>query len=143
MALLTLKYVFRDELVARLPEILALAGQLLEQDTGLQYLETLLRYLCAGTDRLDAEELRQAVERALPAEGGTLMPTIAEQWIQRGREEGMVQGLELALKLRFGAEGLRLLPEIREVRDAATLKRLLDAIETTGSVDELRCVYAG
>ncbi|NCO96420.1 MAG: transposase, partial [Armatimonadetes bacterium] len=81
-ALLTMKYIFRDELHDRLPGILALTAELLTLETGLQYVEALLRYLCAGTDRLDPTELQQAVEQSLSDKGGTLMPTIAEQWIE-------------------------------------------------------------
>ena len=149
-ALLTMKYIFRDELHDRLPGILALTAELLTRETGLQYVEALLRYLTAGTDRLGAQELMQAVARALPEEGGTLMPTIAEQWIQegerrgleRGREEGLMNGLALALELRFGEPGLRLLPEIEQRADAGTLQALMDAIKRVTSPEELREVYA-
>ena len=141
-ALLTMKYIFRDELHDRLPGILALTAELLTRETGLQYVEALLRYLAAGTDRLGAQELMQAVARALPEEGGTLMPTIAEQWIQRGREEGLLSGLAVALELRFGEPGLRLLPEIKQRADASTLQALMEAIKRVASPEELRQVYA-
>jgi len=157
-ALLTMKYIFRDELHDRLPGILALTAELLDRETGLQYVETLLRYLTAGTDQLGAQELMQAVAQALPEEGGTLMPTIAEQWIQegerrgmqRGREEGERRGLErgrldglaLALELRFGEPGLRLLPEIEQRADAGTLQALMEALRRVTSPEELRQVYA-
>jgi len=145
-ALLTMKYIFRDELHDRLPGILALTAELLDRETGLQYVETLLRYLTAGTDQLGAQELMQAVARALPEEGGTLMPTIAEQWIeegiQRGREEGLMNGLALALELRFGEPGLRLLPEIEQRADAGTLQALMEALRRVTSPEELRQVYA-
>jgi len=120
--------------------------------------ETLLRYLTAGTDQLGAQELMQAVAQALPEEGGTLMPTIAEQWIQegerrgmqRGREEGERRGLErgrldglaLALELRFGEPGLRLLPEIEQRADAGTLQALMEALRRVTSPEELRQMYA-
>ena len=157
-ALLTMKYIFRDELHDRLPGILALTAELLDRETGLQYVETLLRYLTAGTDQLGAQELMQAVAQALPEEGGTLMPTIAEQWIQegerrgmqRGREEGERRGLErgrldglaLALELRFGEPGLRLLPEIEQRADAGTLQALMEALRRVTSPEELRQMYA-
>ena len=149
-ALLTMKYIFREELHDRLPDILALTAELFERETGLQYVEALLRYLTAGTDRLDAQDLTRAVAQALPEEGGTLMPTIAEQWIQRGREEGMQRGREqglrdglaLALELRFGEQGLRLLPEIEQCADASALQTLMDATKHVSSPEELRQVSA-
>ena len=70
------------------------------------------------------------------------MPTIAEQWIQRGREEGLLSGLAVALELRFGEPGLRLLPEIKQRADASTLQALMEAIKRVASPEELRQVYA-
>ncbi|HMX68671.1 MAG TPA: Rpn family recombination-promoting nuclease/putative transposase, partial [Accumulibacter sp.] len=53
-ALLTLKYVLRDELRQRLPGILALLRDLAQSSSGLDYVRTLLRYLAqaASVDRL-------------------------------------------------------------------------------------------
>lgn len=54
VALLTLKYIFRDELGARLPGILGLLRELEEGSSGLDFIRSLLRYLAqaVGTDRL-------------------------------------------------------------------------------------------
>ena len=70
------------------------------------------------------------------------MPTIAEQWIQEGERRGLLNGLALALELRFGERGLRLLPEIEQRADANTLQALMEAIRRVASPEELRQVYA-
>lgn len=92
-ALLALKYIFRDELRERLPGILELLRALEQRSSGLDYLYTLLRYLAqaANTDRLSEEDLRRAVTRTSSG-GGELMTTIAEQWVQDGRQEGRQEG---------------------------------------------------
>lgn len=92
-ALLTLKYIFRDELRERLPGILGLLRELEQNSSGLDYVLTLLRYLAQGasTDRLDGEELRRVVTQALSS-GGQLMMTIAEQWVQEGWKAGLREG---------------------------------------------------
>ena len=92
-ALLTLKYIFRNELRERLPGILGLLRSLEQSSSGLDYVTTLLRYLAQGAkaDRLTAAELRQTVAATLTG-GGDLMMTIAEQWIQEGRREGRQEG---------------------------------------------------
>ena len=92
-----------------------------------------------------------------------MMSTIAEQWIKegeqrglehgvergllRGREEGekrgLLDGIALALELRFGEHGLRLLPEIEERADMRTLRALMDAIKRATSPEDVRRVYAG
>jgi hypothetical protein len=42
------------------------------------------------------------------------------------------------LESKFGAEGLQLLPELRQIYDNEKLLAILKAIPTAGSVDELR-----
>ncbi len=60
-----------------------------------------------------------------------------------GRVEGRVEGIELALKLKFGDAGLRLMPEIRAITDAAKLKEILLAIPAAATPEDLRRVWAG
>jgi len=57
MGLLTLKYILRVDLGAHLEQIFTLGAELAQQETGLEYAETLLRYLTGGTDKIGAEEL--------------------------------------------------------------------------------------
>ncbi len=97
--MLLLKYIQRDELPERLPEILRLFGRLLPPATGLESLETILRYLVSGTDRVSREQLRTAITETLRTEGESIMPTIAEQWIQEGIEKGREEG-ELIGRIR-------------------------------------------
>jgi hypothetical protein len=73
-ALLTLKYIFRDELRDRLAEILGLLRDLAQSSNGLDYVRTLLRYLAQAVsiDRWSGGELRQAVTQTLSG-GGELI----------------------------------------------------------------------
>ena len=86
-ALLALKYIFREELRERLPEILGLLRNLAQSSKALDYVHTLLRYLAqaASIDRLSGDELRQAATQTLSG-GGELMLTIAEQWKKGSRK---------------------------------------------------------
>ena len=71
------------------------------------------------------------------------MPTLAEKWIEQGREEGFRQGLQQGrlegllcgitsvLALRFGCEGLRILPEIRKIQDADVLYTVQQVLRQT------------
>ena len=43
--------------------------------------------------------------------------------------------------MKFGAEGLALMPELREIRDHELLGRVLHRIETAASPDDLRRVW--
>ncbi len=65
--------------------------------------------------------------------------TIAERV---GMEKGLLEGIEVLLKVRFGEEGLRILPEIRALQDHEVLRSVLRALETADSPDDLRRVWA-
>jgi hypothetical protein len=59
-----------------------------------------------------------------------------------GRIDGLLEGIEFGLKLKFGEAGLRLLPEIKELEDVEKLRAVLRAMETAASPEELRRVWA-
>lgn len=60
---------------------------------------------------------------------------------ERGRIEGLLEGLTVALDLKFGAAGTALLPELRQITDPAVLQQVGERIKTASSVDDLRQVY--
>ncbi|MEZ6092453.1 MAG: Rpn family recombination-promoting nuclease/putative transposase, partial [Pirellulaceae bacterium] len=78
--MMLLKYIKRDELALRLPDVLRLYRQLLPPATALESLEAVLRYIISGTDRITRDGLGTLVTKALQTQGESLMPTIAEQW---------------------------------------------------------------
>jgi predicted transposase/invertase (TIGR01784 family) len=110
MSLLLLKYNQRPDFVERLHDILSLIRQLSEQETALEYLETVLHYIAGSSDKVSAAELSQIVQDVLQ-EGADVMPTIAEQWLAQGREEGLEQGREQGLEqgLQRGREAAQVL----------------------------------
>jgi len=172
VALLALKDILRDNFDQRLVETLALLSDLLldlsTRQTGLEFLETLLRYLSQATDQITEEQLKEAVETVFPA-GGVLMTTIAERWMEQGKQQGLQQGMQqglqqgmrqglqqgvqqgiregllagitLVLELRFSSEGLRLLPEIYKIEDVDVLRAVHEGLKTAGTLEELRRIY--
>jgi hypothetical protein len=58
-----------------------------------------------------------------------------------GLEQGLLQGLEVALKLKFGTGGLELMPELREIQDHVLLGKILKAIETAAGPEDLRRLW--
>jgi len=127
-----LKYIQRDELAERLPELLRLFRQILPPATALESLETILRYVTSSTDRVSRDELMTAVTLALKDEGDSLMPTIAEQWKQEGIEQGREEGRDL------GREEGKLIGRIRTLEEI--LRRPLTSEESLASrgLDQLR-----
>ncbi len=67
-----------------------------------------------------------------------------ERGLERGQQDtrrGLLSGCKLGLNLKFGMEGLALLPEIREVDNVDMLYAIQDAIMNVESIAELRNVY--
>jgi hypothetical protein len=58
------------------------------------------------------------------------------------RREGMRLGIEVLLKVRFGEEGLKLMPEIEEIHYEEQLQAVLKALETAASPEEVRRVWS-
>ena len=61
---------------------------------------------------------------------------------RHGHAQGLLEGIAVSLEIKFGAESLNLLPEIRELQDHKVLQAVLEAIKTVASPDELRRVWA-
>ncbi|MCC5638874.1 cytosolic protein [Nostoc sp. CHAB 5844] len=57
------------------------------------------------------------------------------------RMESLLEGIEVGLKLKFGTEGLSLLPEISRIEDVEQLRAVLKGLETASNLDELRSLY--
>jgi hypothetical protein len=58
-----------------------------------------------------------------------------------GREKGLLQGIEVCLRMKFGAEGLELMPELSRIQDHELLHKILNRIETAASPGDLRRVW--
>jgi predicted transposase/invertase (TIGR01784 family) len=146
--LLVLKHILHDDFRPHLAHALSLLSDLARQRTGLEYVETLLRYVSVSARHISPDELRETVDHAFP-EGEELMSTIAEKWVEQGMQQGMQRGLEqgrregilatieFGLELKFGIEGTMLLPDIYEIRDLNVLRALQQAVKAATSLDQV------
>lgn len=64
-----------------------------------------------------------------------------QQGQQQGLQQGLLLGIALGLELKFGTEGLQLLPEIREIDDVELLEEISQAIKTVDTLEALRQIY--
>ena len=65
-----------------------------------------------------------------------------QKGIQQGIRQGLLEAIELGLRLKFGDEGLEILPEISEIEDVEQFKTIIGGLLTTvNSLDELRQLY--
>lgn len=58
------------------------------------------------------------------------------------RIKGLIASLTLALELKFGSEGLALIPELRQIADPARLEAVLGSLKTAVSLAEVRAAIA-
>lgn len=61
--------------------------------------------------------------------------------IEQGMQQGLLAGIELGLELKFGSEGLRLLPEVYKVEDVDVLRAIHEGLKQVNTLDELRRIY--
>lgn len=132
VALLILKYIFREDLREHLPGILRLLRNLSEKRTGIEYIETILKYIinAAPAENIDRDDLKAAVDEALSHKGGEIMPTIAdslrEEGIRQGMQQGIVQSAREAvidiLELRFEVVPEAIVNRLNEIYDPSILK---------------------
>jgi predicted transposase/invertase (TIGR01784 family) len=104
----TLKYVFSEELAAKLVEIFMALSQL-PPPRRKEYTWTVLTYLLRGKGRVTAEQVAASLEQIFPKEGAALMQSIADTWIQQGQQQGLQQGFEQGAREAVVSYTLRLL----------------------------------
>ncbi|MFH7024435.1 MAG: hypothetical protein ACHBN1_03315 [Heteroscytonema crispum UTEX LB 1556] len=64
-----------------------------------------------------------------------------QQGIQHERLQELLSAIELGLELKFGNEGLELLPEISQIEDIEMLQAIKSGIRTVNTLAELRSIY--
>ncbi len=93
-AFLLMKHIYSEDLEERLPRILRLLNELVGRRSTLEYLEVLLRYLVCGAPRMEAEDLKRILPEVFPEKGEQIMGTIAEKWLEEGKQLGIRLGIE-------------------------------------------------
>ncbi|MBD0265987.1 MAG: Rpn family recombination-promoting nuclease/putative transposase [Tolypothrix sp. Co-bin9] len=117
------------------------ALQILRANEQLSQLETVLAFFATFVlDSALVQEIMRwdmAVLRESP-----WYQQILREGEARGRQEGqreeMLSGIELGLEIKFGTEGLQLMPEISKISDLNRLKTIQRGILTSNTLEELR-----
>lgn len=64
-------------------------------------------------------------------------------WLGRGLRKGRLEALEVALRLKFGEEGLKLMPELTGIEDIDLLLKIREVIEAAATLEEVRAALPG
>ena len=107
-------------------KMLPLFAELSRKRTGMQYLETVLRYLYEVRDDMDPEETESKLVRAIDEDKKEGVVTVAEKLRNEGRVEGEIQG-EIQGEIKTYKELLAkgLLPEDMAAQKLEELNRKL------------------
>ena len=134
-ALLVMKNIFDDEkLFDHLKDYFEIIRIYLDEEKGLKFLESVLRYLFYTKDESRQEKLIKIIEE-IPVRGEEIAMTIAEKYIRIGREKGKLEG---------EVEG-ELKGKIETARNMLKLKADMDFIhQATGlPLDEIKKLVSG
>ncbi len=131
----------------------------------LEFLKTALKYVSSTSEKIDEETIQRSIQKALPVRGEKVMPTLVEKWLEQGRDEGIEKGfkqgleqgleqgieqgkveglqdgIQLALKLRFGSEGLPLCERVKIINSIEKLKQIEEALIESESIDDIESYF--
>jgi predicted transposase/invertase (TIGR01784 family) len=149
--LLLLKHIRDPDLQLKLPGILALLRTLMEKETGLQWLELVIRYLTSVRDEedLSAKKIVEIAEQAVSKEAGGYVMTLLEKLRNEGKLEGLVEGeqkgeikglkegIELGITLKFPGDIDTVMARVNEIDDLARLKEIKETIKTAKDISAI------
>jgi len=61
-----------------------------------------------------------------------------QQAIEKSFQQGVQQGIQLGVELKFGPEGLTLMPDILGIQDTNVLNTIHNGLKTVDSIEELQ-----
>jgi predicted transposase/invertase (TIGR01784 family) len=139
ITLLSFKYVFGENFIDKLPEIFALFKNQSEKKTDLQFFETLILYILSNVENITTKQLVAKVQDTLPEGKGDIIMTLAEQLINEGRGQGLEQGLEFAIDMKFGnsPDSRSAISIIRNIKNIHQLKAVQKYIKKAKTASEL------
>ena len=122
-----------------------------EKETGLQYFESLIKYVFSNVEDITVERIKSIVTDTLSEDKGGMIMTLAEklrneglqkgleQGIEQGIEQGLLEGIEFAVSIKFGDTGdyKTVIAKIKSIKDINRLKALKGKIKSAKTVPEL------
>ena len=151
MILLLVKHIKDPDLREKLPDILGLLRTLMDKETGLQWLEVVIRYLASvlDEDELSMREIKEMAEKAISKETGGYVMTLAEKLRKegeargeeigekRGEVKGLRNAIELGMTLKFPGDIEVVMDRVNQINDIAALVEITETIKTAQDSSEI------
>ena len=140
--LLLLKHIRDPDLLQKLPDILALLKTLMEKETGLEWLEVVIRYLTSARDEedLSAKKIVEIAEQAISKETGGYVMTLLEKLRNEGKQEG-IKGLREAIEtgaaVKFPGDIDTVMGKVNKTDDLETLVEVAKTIYIANDISEI------
>ncbi len=151
VVMLIFKHIFDHDFSDKLPDIFSLLKDLSEKETGLQYFESLIKYIFSNVEDITTEQFQTIVSNTLSEDKGGMIMTLAEKLrneglekglekgLRKGLEKGLIEGIEFAVSIKFGDTDncKTVIAKIRNIKDINRLKALKGKIKSAKTVPEL------
>jgi hypothetical protein len=137
--LLLFKHIADPDLQQQLPRILALLRTLVSKETGLQWLEAVIRYLASvlDEDELSLEQIKEIAEQAISKETGAYVMTLAEKLRNEGEAKGLRNAIELGMTLKFPGDIEAVMDRVNKINDIDILDEITQVIKTANDSSEI------
>ncbi len=140
--LLLLKHIRDPDLQQKLPDILGLLKTLAEKETGLQWIEVVIRYLASAReeDDLSLKQIVEITEQVISKEMGEYVMTLAEKLRNEGEErgiKGLREAIEAGASVRFPENLNTVMAKVNETDDLDTLVEVAKRIYTANGISEI------
>ena len=145
-AIRLMRHIFDPDLIDKLPQIWAEFHNLVWGPNERGFLVIMLSYVISANANVKPADLQQSLAKAFPQEGEEFMATLAQQWLEEGKQKGwqlgardaFLAGIRNGLELRFATGYEALLQEIEKVQDTTQLQRVLNLLFKVTSLAEFQ-----
>jgi hypothetical protein len=120
------------------------------KETGLQYLEVVVRYLASALneDELSVKQIKEIAVKAISKETGGYVMKLAERLRKEGEERGEKSGemkavgglkeaIELGITFKFPGDIDTVMAEVNKIDDLDTLMKITKAIKSANDSSEI------
>ena len=135
-------HIFDPDLAHKLPQIWAEFRDLTWGPDEQGFLIVMISYVISANENVTPTELKRSLEATFYQEGDQFMATIAQLWLEEGKQNGMreafLAGIRSGLEVRFATGYEALLQEIEKVQDTTQLQRVLNLLFKVTSLAEFQ-----